>query len=162
MTVDGKDWPKMNNEATKHDQEKPRMDLIPAEAMLEVARVMEFGARKYADHNWRKGTKWGRYIGAALRHTFAWMTGESNDPETGLNHLAHAICCLMFVLTYEKTKVGEDDRAGIPAEREKNDAGICCGNCFYWKRNIWGKCSESGNISQAWMGIHCPDWKREK
>ena len=38
-----------------------------------------------------------RYFDAALRHLTAWQTGEQVDAESGLPHLAHAICCLLFM-----------------------------------------------------------------
>jgi hypothetical protein len=94
----------------KHDQGKPRMELLSAVALKKIAEVMSFGAHKYEDHNWRKGFKWSRLYGAALRHTLAHMDGEDKDPETGLSHLAHAGCCIMFLLEHEARGLGEDDR----------------------------------------------------
>jgi len=101
--------------ATKHDQGKPRFELIPATALAEVAKVMAFGAGKYGDHNWRTGPDfftWTRLSGALLRHTFAWMRGEDLDPETGLSHMAHAACNALFLLEYITVKLGKDDRNG--------------------------------------------------
>lgn len=95
---------------TKHDDGKNQLALLPFEALEEVGKVMTFGAKKYAAHNWRSGFKYSRLISAALRHTFAFIRGEDNDPETGLSHLAHACCCLMFLLTQVLMKTGEDDR----------------------------------------------------
>jgi ribosomal protein L32 len=39
-----------------------------------------------------------RYFDAAQRHIWAWKAGEETDSETGASHLAHAICCLMFIM----------------------------------------------------------------
>lgn len=94
----------------KDDAGKVRLELLPLESLTEVARVLTFGANKYADHNWRKGFVWSRLIGAALRHTFSFARGEDNDPETGISHLAHATCCLLFLLSFTLTKGGADDR----------------------------------------------------
>jgi hypothetical protein len=33
-----------------------------------------------------------------MRHVHAWRAGETKDPESGLHHLAHAGCCLLFML----------------------------------------------------------------
>lgn len=83
----------------KDDAGKPRFDLMPAEAELKIAQVLEYGARKYAPNNWRKvGNPEARYLAAALRHINAWRRGESRDPESGLSHLAHAATSLMFVM----------------------------------------------------------------
>lgn len=94
----------------KHDQAKPRMELLSTEAMTRIAEVMGFGAKKYAAHNWRKGLAWSRVIGAALRHLTSFNEGEDKDPESGLSHLAHAGCCIMFLLDYEKNHPELDDR----------------------------------------------------
>jgi hypothetical protein len=103
----------------KHDHGKPRMDLLPPEALIEVSRVLGYGANKYAAHNWRKATEWGRYSAAAMRHLTAWMNGEDVDPESGLPHVAHATCCLMFLLALQQTGVGTDDRYKPTAERSE-------------------------------------------
>ena len=99
-------------EAIKHDKDKPRFDLVPAAALEEVARVLTAGAEKYSDRNWEKGMRWGRPFASAMRHLWAWWRGEDNDPETGLSHMAHAACCVLFLLQYIlHSRYGEwDDR----------------------------------------------------
>ena len=94
----------------KKDQGKLPLDLLPFDALEEVAKVMEFGAKKYSPRAWEKGMAWSRLWAAALRHGFKWWRGENKDPETGLSHLAHLACCVLFLLTYTLRKVGEDDR----------------------------------------------------
>lgn len=94
----------------KFDSDKPRMELLDTYALEQIALVMSFGAKKYAAHNWRGGLAWSRLIGAALRHILAFMKGEDKDPESGLSHIAHAGCCIMFLLWHEKHKVEKDDR----------------------------------------------------
>jgi hypothetical protein len=95
----------------KDDAAKNRLDLLPFAALEEVGKVLTHGAGKYAPDNWRKGMAWRRLIAAALRHIFAFARGEDRDPETGLSHLAHATCCLTFLLTYQLERLGQDDRA---------------------------------------------------
>lgn len=98
------------NIAIKEDGGKNRVDLLPIQPLEDIAEVLTFGAQKYADHNWRGGFKWSRLYGALFRHMFAWIKGQDKDPETGLSHLAHAGCCILFLLEHEKRKLGEDDR----------------------------------------------------
>ena len=100
-----KDW----SVGQKFDQDKPRMDLLDSSALEELSKVLTFGAKKYAAHNWRKGITTSRLIAAALRHIFAYLGGQNNDPETGLSHIAHAMCCCMFILGL-KNKTEMDDR----------------------------------------------------
>jgi len=91
----------------KNDKGKLRMDLIPPEVEEALAEVLTHGAEKYDDRNWEKGIKYSRVYAALRRHLLAWMKGEKIDSEWGLNHLAHAYCCLAFLLTYEMRNMGE-------------------------------------------------------
>ncbi len=99
-------------EAVKFDTDKPPFGLISRTALEQEARVMAFGAKKYGVHNWRGGMDFSRLVDAALRHVYAFADGEDNDRETGLSHLAHARCCLAFLLEYEGKRIGKDDRFG--------------------------------------------------
>ena len=96
--------------ALKFDQDKLPLHLLSTEAMNQTAAVLAFGADKYAAHNWRKGFTWSRPLAAAMRHITAFNAGEDKDPESGLSHLAHAACCIMFLLEFEKTHKELDDR----------------------------------------------------
>lgn len=70
-------------QALKYDDEKPRFDLIPARPLIDVARLFEFGARKYAARNWERGMPWGKLFAALQRHAWTWWLGdEPLDPET--------------------------------------------------------------------------------
>lgn len=89
-------------EGLKFDAGKPRMDLIDPYAIERLAEVLDFGARKYAAHNWRKGITMSRLLGAGLRHIYARLRGEVYDLESGLPHLSHAMCCLMFAVWMDK------------------------------------------------------------
>lgn len=96
--------------ALKFDQDKLPLHLLSTEAMNQTAAVLAFGAQKYAEHNWRNGFAWSRPLAAAMRHITAFNAGEDRDPESGLSHLAHAACCIMFLLEFEKTHPHLDDR----------------------------------------------------
>lgn len=105
-------------EGKKYDGEKPKMYLLPPKALLEVSKVLTFGAAKYDEHNWKKlDNLQNRYSGAALRHIFSHIDGEEYDDETGLDHLAHAICCLMFKLEAKlETKAAIDELTRLGQE----------------------------------------------
>lgn len=89
---------------------KTRFDLIPYAAVGEIADVLAFGADRYGANNWCRGTDWSRYFAALCRHVFAWWRGEDKDPDSGLSHLAHAGCCLLFLMEYQRNGWGGDDR----------------------------------------------------
>ena len=65
-----------NSGAIKFDSDKPRMDLLDAYAIEQLAQVLTFGASKYAAQNWRKGISKSRLLAAAFRHLFAYLRGE--------------------------------------------------------------------------------------
>lgn len=95
----------------KFDTDKIRYDLLPIEALEEVSKVLTFGAKKYGDRNWENGINYSRLFRAAVGHVFDWWRGKDNDEETGLSHLAHAGCCILFLLTFVKRNKTEfDDR----------------------------------------------------
>ncbi len=85
----------------KFDTGKPSPSLLPMKPLLEVVKVLDFGAKKYARDNWQKvSNAEERYLDAALRHLMAFTDGEENDEESGLSHLAHCMCCLLFLLWF--------------------------------------------------------------
>ncbi len=94
----------------KYDTGKAPLSLIPHEAQLAEAKVLAFGANKYECHNWRGGFAWSRLLDATLRHLLAFQSGEDNDPESGLSHIAHARCCTGFLLAHIESELGDDDR----------------------------------------------------
>lgn len=110
--------PLEKQEGVKHDQGKNRLDLISPIAIEELGKVLTFGAKKYSARNWENGISWTRCIGAVLRHTFAYLKGETHDPETGLSHLAHAMCECMFVIHFEATRPEFDDRPKYNGENK--------------------------------------------
>lgn len=98
-------------EGSKKDDGKSRWELVAYDAVEGVVKVLTFGAKKYAARNWEKGIMYGRVFGAIMRHLWKWWMGENNDEETGLSHLDHAMCEIMFLSAYEKRgMVAYDDR----------------------------------------------------
>jgi hypothetical protein len=101
-----KDIVKASQEATtggrKFDGGKLQYGLLPPLALKATVEILTFGAEKYEPDNWKfvPDSK-RRYFDAMQRHLWAWKEGEQNDPETGKNHLAHAMCCLMFLYEHD-------------------------------------------------------------
>ena len=89
-------------DGVKFDQEKPRWDLLELSLIEPAVRVLTMGASKYAPENWKHvPDAKARYFAALMRHLTAWQSGEAMDPESGESHLAHAICCLVFLTWFE-------------------------------------------------------------
>jgi hypothetical protein len=88
----------------KFDAGKLDYTLVPFEGLDEIVKVLMFGAQKYDRDNWRHVTDAAqRYQAAAFRHLTAYAKGEHTDPETGMSHLAHMGCCILFLLSLEKS-----------------------------------------------------------
>jgi hypothetical protein len=97
-------------EFVKNDSEKPAAHLLPPLALMEVAKVLAFGAKKYSPNGWRKIDNRSRYAGAIQRHLLQYQSGEDIDPESGLPHLAHLACSALFLLEAHVAGLGKDDR----------------------------------------------------
>lgn len=98
----GQEWI-TNTVGQKHDTQKSRWSLLPADTIHQIIGVLEFGAVKYQVDNWQHvPDARRRYYDAAMRHIDAWWYGEKNDPESKLPHLAHAVCCLLFAMWFDE------------------------------------------------------------
>lgn len=124
MSKNDKVWPVAEKDTTggrKDDGGKLPWHLLPYDAVEDIVKVLDFGAKKYAPRNWEKGIVYSRVYGALMRHLVAWWMKENGgrDKETGLSHLAHAGCCVLFLIAFEKRIVGADieldDRPEIEA-----------------------------------------------
>ena len=84
----------------KADAGKPRWSLLPWLQVRHVVQVLTFGSLKYSDNNWQKVEPY-RYKDAIGRHWQAYMAGEKTDEESGYPHLAHLVCCALFLLWFD-------------------------------------------------------------
>lgn len=96
---------KQEQKGLKFDSEKLRWDLLPIETIEEVVRILTFGAKKYAPNNWQlvEGAE-DRYYAALLRHLAEWRKGNLTDEESGLSHMSHVMCNVVFLLWLEQNK----------------------------------------------------------
>lgn len=96
-----------NNKEVKN---KTRYDMLPWDAIKELAEVSMFGAEKYGDHNWKVGIEYTTYWNAAMRHLTAWINGEDNASDSNKSHLAHAAWNCLAILHLQMNGVPTDDR----------------------------------------------------
>jgi hypothetical protein len=94
----------------KYDGDKIRLDLFSPVAFFGTSGILTYGALKYRPRNWEVGMDWSRPFAAMLRHMMAFWLGEDTDPESGLLHVDHAACCIMFLQDYVRTHKEYDDR----------------------------------------------------
>lgn len=81
-------------------QKRARFDLIPVDAIWQVAEMYGKGAEKYDERNWERGYDWSLSFAALQRHAHQFWSGEDLDEETQMNHMAsvawHALALLHF------------------------------------------------------------------
>jgi hypothetical protein len=109
--------------ANKSDKDKLRMSLYPIEVIDEDLKVLEFGAKRYGEYNWRKGMAWTRLWDAMWRHLRAVREGEFVDPDSGLSHLAHARVSAAFLFEYIRLGIGVNDLRGNVEDVEAPSSG---------------------------------------
>ena len=96
--VNASDIEEITDRSLRYNTSKPDYSLIPLASMKEAARVLEYGATKYAIDNWKKPTNWRVSYACLMRHMAAWQAGEDLDPESGYSHLGHAACNILQML----------------------------------------------------------------
>ena len=95
----------------KNDSGKDEFEYIPFDLLSDVNTVLRYGAKKYKFENWKKeGFQYSRAYNALLRHIFAFWRGEDVDPESGMSHIDHAMCNLLFLKYHIKNKTNTDNR----------------------------------------------------
>lgn len=94
--------------ALRYNEGKARFELIDPEFEKGVALVLTFGAEKYGDENWKKSAGTDKHYefvsgchGSLRRHLAAIRDGEHLDPESGLPHIDHVACNVMFIRYYD-------------------------------------------------------------
>lgn len=110
---------------------KVHLELLAFDAVEDTAKAVEFGSVKYRPRNWEIGMPWSVPFAAALRHLFKWWAGEEFDKESGLSHLAHAACNIMFLQTYRLRGLPGDDRPNTSPAATAKITGGC--------KHIWTK-----------------------
>lgn len=82
--------------SAKDLKNKPKLQLLKMNSLAGIAKVREFGMKKYGDNSGWETVPPDEFIGAALRHLYKHLEGERYDDESGLEHLHHAMCSLML------------------------------------------------------------------
>ena len=100
-------------ETIKFDEGKPCISDIPQHSLMSVAKVFNYGAKKYSKFNYSGGTDWLRYYDATQRHLNAWMISDDIDSESNENHIDHAIASLLMLRENIHLKTGVDNRNPI-------------------------------------------------
>jgi Domain of unknown function (DUF5664) len=105
---------------------KPRLDLLEHEADVQIAEALATGADKYGTANYLDVPIKARVYGGAIRrHVGAWLSGEDDDPESGLSHLAHVGANVHVLLATIAGGEFVDDRGPVertPEQEQRSSA----------------------------------------
>lgn len=104
------------DQAIKADAGKPPLHLVPPEIVRDIARVREFGNKKYGEsESWRRVVP-ERYIDAAYRHMIAFAENPvSIDEESGMPHLWHLACNVAFLCEMYKAPLPQPPKEDADA-----------------------------------------------
>jgi len=108
IPADSKD----SNRGLRYNQNKPKLSYCNFGLSVTIgeARVWERGAEKYAPGNWTKGMPILECIDSLQRHIDAFQNGENLDPESGLPHVDHIVCCAKILSNSFHERPDFDDR----------------------------------------------------
>lgn len=101
----------MKERADRFNTGKLKWSLVDFTALGPMVEVLEYGAAKYEAHQWKKGLPVTETCDSLMRHLFAFMGGENNDPESGKPHVGHILCNAMFLSYMLQNKPEFDDRS---------------------------------------------------
>lgn len=99
----------MNDQTIKADAGKPRLTLVPQQIIFDIAKVREYGLKKYGtSESWHK-VDIHRYRDATYRHFLAYLNDPKGvDEESGLSHLSHLATNIAFLCELEKEEKSND------------------------------------------------------
>lgn len=91
--------------AERKNNGKPQMSYVDMHCLEPCARVLEFGANKYARNNWKKGMPVTKILDSLMRHIGDLQDGKVLDDDSKLTIIGHIQCNAMFL----GNKNNEDD-----------------------------------------------------
>jgi hypothetical protein len=118
----------MKDQSQKKDAGKPRWELLPLECLEGMVKVLTFGAAKYSDGGWKTlmvdEEGYQRVIGSTRRHQLALerdgilaldlnSEGKTDKDHSGLPHIDHLMCNIMFIKYYQLHLQKEAEAKGL-------------------------------------------------
>lgn len=101
------------------DINKPRLSLIPKEALWELGKALTTGEKRYGSQNWRGGIPLSILVDAAMRHMTQFIDGEDVDQQSQTHHLGCALANLSFAISLHKNNPECDDRYKTVSKKRK-------------------------------------------
>ena len=128
----------MAEQGAKLDKGKPRLSLIPKEALYAIARALGYGADKpeYGRDNFKKGLRYTRLVDAVMRHIEEFLDCKEKDEDSGLNPLDHALAALAMLAWMYENRKDMDDRYKKPIGVESNEFKELAGGLNIIEHNL--------------------------
>ena len=95
---------------------KGRMDLLPYRALIEVSKLFEEGAIKYASRNWEKGMPVKEFLDSGARHHAKCMVGKLDEPHL-VQWCWNSLCALDTYLRIKEGTLSADLMDDLPFDR---------------------------------------------
>lgn len=96
----------------RYNNGKDPMHLVPVSAIRAMAKVLDYGTKKYDARNWEKGNDYSVPYSSLMRHLMSFWDGEDIDPESGLPHTYHILMNAAMLVEYSEKFDNLDDRPG--------------------------------------------------
>lgn len=99
-----------NGVGKKNDGEKLDWAHFLWDEAEQIMDILQFGAKKYAWGNFAyvpNGKD--RYFSALIRHLKEWKSGTTIDKESNKSTLAHAACCIMFLMYLDNHEIDDNN-----------------------------------------------------
>lgn len=110
----------MNDHPMKQKKNKLMVELVPPESVKAMAKIFEFGTRKYTPRGWEAGMEFEDYLAAAERHLLELKEGNMIDEESGMPHLFHALTNFAILSTYyERGLLKEIEDKNLPYPQKR-------------------------------------------
>lgn len=88
----------------KDDKDKPRLSLVPPQAIEAIGIIRTYGNKKYKEDSYRQ-VEPQRYLDALMRHLVEYMKDHNSvDEESGYKHLWHMACNVAILCELEEVK----------------------------------------------------------
>jgi len=116
----------MSEQGKKYDDGKLDWSLLDFSALEYVVEVLQYGAAKYGRDNWRGVPDAPRrYFAALMRHLAVYSTDpQAHDEESGLPHIAHAVCNALFLLSFALDRAADEAPEATPHVIPRPDAEL--------------------------------------
>jgi hypothetical protein len=114
-----------NEKGAKQSKVVVRLDLVPVLAEIAVGEILQHGAEKYGEENWRKISDPMEHLNHALIHARLFQAGDQSEGNP-VGHLARATCRMLFALELEilRLRAGGKPREPFTWEDEVDGAVV--------------------------------------